>query len=140
MDQATSAAKAADPPTLKALKTRYPQKVESQLDLLEGFAKRIDELEKVHGDCAWIVTSDNKLVVMRRPSLDEWEEHCARVDRQTPDTRGLVQRQLALACVLEPSADLLPALFQRWPGLVPRCSDAVQRLAGAEEELVVKKG
>jgi hypothetical protein len=136
VDPTTSAAKAAIPPTLKALKERYPKKDPA---LLEGFAKRIDELEKAHGDCAWIVTSDNKLVVMRRPTLDEWEEHGARVREQTPQTTGLVQRQLGLACVVEPSADLLPALFQRWPGLVPRCSDAVQRLAGAEEELVVKK-
>lgn len=135
MDTTTSSAKA-DTPTLKALKARYPNK---DVGLLAGFASRIDELEKVHGDCAWIVTSDNRLVVMRRPSLDEWEEHGARVRNQTPETAGLVQRQLSLACVVEPAQDLLPALFQRWPGLAPRCSDAVTRLAGAEEELVVKK-
>lgn len=135
MDTATSAAKA-DSPNLKALKERYPKKSPT---LLEGFAKTIDELEAKHGDCAFIVTGDNQLVVMRRPTLDEWEEHGARVREQTPGTGGLVQRQLALACVVAPAASELPTLFQRWPGLVPRCSDAVQRLAGAEEELVIKK-
>jgi hypothetical protein len=120
---------------LAQLKARYPNRSEPQL---ATFAARIEELEAAQKEpVAWIVTSDSRLLVFRRPDQDEWEEAGERIRKG--ERLAVVNRQLGLATVLEPKQDELPAVFQRWPGIHARIGDALTRLVGAEEELVVKK-
>ncbi len=133
MSTATSAAKT-PPTTFERLKAKYPHLAAEKL---EGFAKRIDELELQQKEpVAWIVTGSGQLLVFRRPDQDEWEEAGARTKR---DPMPVVNRQLALQTVLEPTADDMAAVFKRWPGLHARIGDALTVLVGADEELTVKK-
>lgn len=137
MTTATSGAKAPTSisPTFKALTARYPKRGTEELN---AHAIRIDALEKEHGDCAWIVTDDGRLLVFRRPDQDEWEDATERL--RSGERLGVVNRELAMKTVVEPAqaADLVP-VFKRWPGLHARIGDAMLVLVGAAEALTVKK-
>lgn len=137
MTTATSGAKAPSSisPTFRKLKALYPKRGD---EALTGFARRIDELEKEHGDCAWIITDDGRLLVFRRPELEEWEDTTERI--RGGERVGVAYRELAMTTVVEPAqgADLV-AVFKRWPGLPARIGDAMLVLVGAAEALTVKK-
>lgn len=136
MDPTASAAMAAkESPTLTSLRKKYPNRDAEQL---AGFAARIDELEKVQKEpVAWIVTSDSRLLVFRRPDQDEWEEATEQLRKAAP--LAVINRQLALQTVLEPSQADMSLVFKRWPGLHARIGDALTILVGADEELAAKK-
>ena len=137
METSASAATVAKPdnPTLAKLKERYPNKDASKL---EGFATRIDELEKAQKEpVAWIVTADNRLLVFRRPDQDEWEDAGERL--RNGERLAIVNRGLALKTVLEPTDVDMTAVFKRWPGLHARIGDALTVLVGADEGLTAKK-
>lgn len=53
---------------------------------------------------------------------------------------GPVFRQYCLASLIEPSLDDFAALLVRYPAVAPRIADALSDLAGAEVEIVTKKG
>lgn len=124
-------------PQLQALFAKRPAIAAVITDALSRLAGAYEEIAIV--DEQLVYMNGGKRFAWRTPTLDEYEEFQDSKDERSKP-RGEIFRDFAAATLLEPSSGELDALLKKFPALRYRIGDTLTVLAGAEEEIVVKKG
>jgi len=106
-------------------------------DKKDPHAARIAELREKHGPIAHLTLPDGRLLAFRAPRLEEHEDWLDRIHRG--NQRGPIYREAANTTSITPSPEELAEVFERYPALPARISDALAELAGADLVLAIKK-
>ena len=106
---------------------------------MELTEQQIAELKQKHGSSLIAVTAPSgEQIVLRKPSKAAWADFVDTVNRDK-GSRYACNERLVLSCVVYPETTAAAAVFTEWPAFAQAVSGEVATLAGAQDELAVKK-
>lgn len=101
--------------------------------------EKIAELKQKHGKTLVAVEAPNgETVVVRRPTKEEWADFTDSVVRDKTSKHACMERY-ALQCIVMPERAAAAQLLAEYPAFTASLSVEINKLAGASDELSVKK-
>lgn len=97
----------------------------------------IQRLKDEHGE-VYILTADDAEVVVRMPSIPEFDRFMASMGDEKKSAKGL--KQLVRDVLVHPSREDFDAIVSRRPGIFLSFAKEVAHISGATVEAEAKKG
>lgn len=98
--------------------------------------EKLEQLKQAHGDI-YVLTADEDQIVVRMPTIPEFDRFSQFVADETKASKAL--KQLVLDCLVHPSADDYKAMIARRPGLFLAFGKQLTKICGASVEAETKK-
>jgi hypothetical protein len=101
---------------------------------------KIAELQEKHGDLAIARPKGLGMVICKTPEQDVWERFQEKVSTETKgSSKATAHREFVLSSLVYPSRDDAIAIFRKKPALIIQLANNLADMAGADEEIEVKK-
>jgi hypothetical protein len=96
-------------------------------------------LKQKHGRTLLAVEApDGSTIVVRKPTKEEWADFTDSVIRDKTNKHACMERYV-LSCAVHPERERVAGVLAEYPPFVGAISVEINKLAGASDELSVKK-
>lgn len=102
--------------------------------------QKLEELHAKYGDLAIARPKGLGVVVCKTPEQEVWERFQEKCSSEAKgSSKATAHREFVLSCLVYPTREEAIAIFQRKAAIIVRLADKLADMAGADEEIEVKK-